>query len=199
MVVAGKNGGFMLKNTALTVLCALLFLPAAHAADLHACKLSPDRRSVTVLVSNPYTPETHCTVNCHVTFPGEGINIVSITCARTVPGGAKDFALCSRTRDNNGVFVKLADAGNSEGSSRWPKIPTRMTTMTRTSLASKFASKARKCSGCSRGNSVHGLTACCRWSRPLRELASSDPKQEGPVEAGPTIFVLDGCWGFNSV
>jgi hypothetical protein len=114
MVVAGKNGGFMLKNTALTVLCALLFLPAAHAADLHACKLSPDRRSVTVLVSNPYTPETHCTVNCHVTFPGEGINIVSITCARTVPGGAKDFALCSRTRDNNGVFVKLADAGNSE-------------------------------------------------------------------------------------
>ena len=65
-------------------------------------------------MSNPYTPETHCTVNCHVTFPGEGINIVSITCARTVPGGAKDFALCSRTRDNNGVFVKLADAGNSE-------------------------------------------------------------------------------------
>ena len=104
----------MLKNTALTVLCALLFLPAAHAADLHACKLSPDRRSVTVPVSNPYAQETRCTVNCHVTFPGEGINIVSITCARTVQGGVKDFEFCSRTRDNNGVFVKLADAGNSE-------------------------------------------------------------------------------------
>ena len=59
----------MLKNTALAALCALLFLPAAHAADLHACKLSADRRSVTVLVSNPYTQETHCTVNCHITFP----------------------------------------------------------------------------------------------------------------------------------
>ena len=93
---------------------AFVFAGRARRADLHACKLSPDRRSVTVLVSNPYTQETHCTVNCHVTFPGEGINIVSITCARTVPGGAKDFALCSRTRDNNGVFVKLADAGNSE-------------------------------------------------------------------------------------
>jgi len=31
-----------------------------------------------------------------------------------VPGDAKDFELCSRTRDNNAVFVKLADAGNSQ-------------------------------------------------------------------------------------
>jgi len=46
--------------------------------------------------------------------PDEGINIVSITCAKTVPGGVKDFELCARSRDNNGVFVKLADAGNSE-------------------------------------------------------------------------------------
>jgi hypothetical protein len=89
-------------------------LAAAHAADLHTCKLSADRRLVAVLVSNPYPQETQCTVNCHVTFPGEGINIISITCAKSVPGGVKDFELCSRTRDNNGVFVKLADAGNSE-------------------------------------------------------------------------------------
>ena len=58
--------------------------------------------------------DTSCTVNCHVTFPGEGINIASISCTKTVPGGAKDFELCSRTRDNNAVFVKLADAGNSQ-------------------------------------------------------------------------------------
>src|SRR5262245_28278617 len=104
----------MLKKYTVTALCANLLLASAHAADLHICKLSADRRSVTVLVSNPYPQETHCTVNCHVTFPGEGINIVSITCAKTVPGGVKDFELCSRTRDNNGVFVKLADAANSE-------------------------------------------------------------------------------------
>ena len=64
-------------------------------------------------MSNPYTQETSCTVNCHVTFPGEGINIASISCTKTVPGGAKNFELCSRTRDNNALFVKLTDAGNS--------------------------------------------------------------------------------------
>jgi hypothetical protein len=113
-MVGGQKRGIMLKSCTATALCACLLLTAAHAADLHTCKLSADRHSVTVLVSNPFQQETHCTVNCHITFPGEGINIVSITCAKTVPGGVTDFELCSRTRDNNGVFVKLADAGNSE-------------------------------------------------------------------------------------
>ena len=53
-------------------------------------------------------------MNCHVTFPGEGINIASISCTKTVPGGAKNFELCSRTRDNSAVFLKLADSGNSQ-------------------------------------------------------------------------------------
>src|SRR5262245_66528191 len=61
----GKRG-LMLKNCTVTALCAYLLLSAAHAADLHTCKLSADRRLVTVLVSNPYQQETHCTVNCHV-------------------------------------------------------------------------------------------------------------------------------------
>jgi hypothetical protein len=104
----------MLRNCAIAALSAFLLLPVAHAADLHTCKPTADRRSGTVLVSNPYAQETSCTVNCHITFPGEGINIASISCTKTVPGGAKDFELCSPTRDNNAVFVKLADAGNSE-------------------------------------------------------------------------------------
>jgi len=120
MVIAAKKG-LMLKKCTVTALGTYLLLMAAHAADLHTCKLSADRRLVMVLVSNPYPQETHCTVNCHVTFPGEGINIVSITCAKTVPGGVRDFELCSRTRDNNGVFVKLADAGNSR--SCWLTTP----------------------------------------------------------------------------
>jgi hypothetical protein len=90
----------------------LLFAPAAEAADLHACKLSPDRRSVTVTVSNPYAQETHCQVNCHITIPGPGV--ASISCGRTVPANAKDFVLCTRTRDNNAQYVKLSDDGNSE-------------------------------------------------------------------------------------
>lgn len=92
----------------------LLLAPIVQAADLHTCKLSDDKRSVTVLVSNPYSQETCCTVNCHVRFPGEGIRIDSISCTKTVPAGAKDFELCSRTRDNGGVYVRLDDPGNSD-------------------------------------------------------------------------------------
>jgi hypothetical protein len=85
---------------------------AAQAADIHACRLSPDKRSVTVLVSNPYAQETHCTVNCHVAIPGGGI--ASISCTKTVPGGSKDFELCTRTRSDNRAYAKLSDAGNAE-------------------------------------------------------------------------------------
>ncbi|HEY6025020.1 MAG TPA: hypothetical protein VIV34_12690 [Pseudolabrys sp.] len=103
----------MLRFSALAT-AAVLFAPIAHAADLHTCRLSDDKRSVTVLVSNPYAQETSCTVNCHIRFPGEGIRIDSISCTKTVPAGAKDFELCSRTRDNGGVYVRLDDPGNSE-------------------------------------------------------------------------------------
>jgi hypothetical protein len=85
---------------------------AAQAADIHACRLSPDKRSVTVLVSNPYAQETHCTVNCHVAIPGGGV--ASISCTKTVPGGARDFELCTRTRSDNRDYAKLSDAGNAE-------------------------------------------------------------------------------------
>jgi hypothetical protein len=85
---------------------------AAQAADIHACRLSPDKRSVTVLVSNPYAQETHCTVNCHVAIPGGGV--ASISCTKTVPGGARDFELCTRTRPDNRDYAKLSDAGNAE-------------------------------------------------------------------------------------
>lgn len=96
---------------AAAILIFLASFGAAQAADFHACKLSPDKRSVTVLVSNPYAQETHCTVNCHVALPGSGI--ASISCTKTVPGGAKDFELCVRTRDG-GDYAKLSDAGNAE-------------------------------------------------------------------------------------
>jgi hypothetical protein len=89
-----------------------LFAMPANAADIHACKLSSDKRSVAVTVSNPYTQETHCTVNCHVSIPGSGV--ASISCTKMVPGGAKDFELCTRSRDGGAEYVRLSDAGNAE-------------------------------------------------------------------------------------
>jgi hypothetical protein len=109
-----KKGDLTLKSCTAAALLVHLLVSAPHAADLHTCKLSADLRSVTVSVTNPYAQETSCTVNCHVAFPAEGIKIASISCTKTVPGRAKDFELCARTRDNNAVFVKLADAGNSD-------------------------------------------------------------------------------------
>jgi hypothetical protein len=94
------------------VLILLSSLGAAQAANIHACRISPDKRSVTVLVSNPYAQETHCTVNCHIALPGDGV--ASISCTKTVPGGARDFELCTRARSDNRDYAKLHDAGNAE-------------------------------------------------------------------------------------
>lgn len=95
------------------VTAATAFTSVVRAADLHVCKLSFDRKTVAVLVSNPYAQETHCTVNCHLILPGEGIRSESISCAKTVPAGAKEFELCTRTREN-GAYVRVSSDSNSE-------------------------------------------------------------------------------------
>lgn len=92
---------------------ACLSAEAASAADLHVCKLSSDRKVLTVLVSNPYAQETSCTVNCHLILPGEGIHSESISCTKTVPAGAKEFELCTRTRQA-GAYVRVSSDSNSE-------------------------------------------------------------------------------------
>ncbi|MCK9919937.1 hypothetical protein MXD81_63485 [Microbacteriaceae bacterium K1510] len=103
-----------MRQYLLTVVAAVAaFASVAHAADLHVCKLSADKKSVTVLVSNPYAQETHCTVNCHLILPGEGIHSESISCGKTVPAGAKEFELCTRTRQT-GAYVRVDSDSNSE-------------------------------------------------------------------------------------
>lgn len=95
------------------VTVAMAFTSVVRAADLHVCKLSSDHKTVAVLVSNPYAQETHCTVNCHLILPGEGIRSESISCAKTVPAGANEFELCTRTREN-GAYVRVSSDSNSE-------------------------------------------------------------------------------------
>lgn len=103
----------MVKHS-MAVVSALMTLGyEAAAADLHTCKLSPDKKSVSVLISNPYAQETHCNVNCHLILPGSGIRTESITCGKTVPGGAKDFELCSKAREE-GPYLRVDSSSNSE-------------------------------------------------------------------------------------
>lgn len=102
-----------MRRHSIVIAAALALVSAAQAADLHVCKISPDRKTLTVLVSNPYAQETHCTVNCHLILPGEGIRSESISCGKTVPAGAKDFELCARTRQA-GEYVRVSTDSNSE-------------------------------------------------------------------------------------
>lgn len=93
---------------ALVLLVAILFAVAASAEEVtapHQCKLSPDRKQVTVLVSNPFAQTTFCQVNCHLpTGPG---GMASVSCGKEVEGGAKDFVLCERSRDNGAQYIKM--------------------------------------------------------------------------------------------
>lgn len=102
-----------MRLQSIVIAAALTLASAAQAADLHICKLSPDRKSLTVLVSNPYAQETHCTVNCHLILPGEGIRSESISCTKMVPAGAKEFELCTRTRQT-GAYIRVSPDSNSE-------------------------------------------------------------------------------------
>ncbi len=46
--------------------------------------------------------------------PGRGDQHCQYFLHQNGAGGAKNFELCSRTRDNSAVFLKLADSGNSQ-------------------------------------------------------------------------------------
>ena len=98
-------------RVATIILIFLSSLGAAQAADIYSCQIAPDKRSVSVLVSNPYAKETHCTVNCHVALTGGGIS--SISCTKTVPADAKDFVMCTRT-SKDPEYSKLRDAGDAD-------------------------------------------------------------------------------------
>lgn len=102
-----------MRRLSALALAGLAFASGAWGADLYTCKISPDRKSVAVLVSNPYAQETHCTVNCHLILPGSGIHSESISCGKTVPAAAKDFELCTRSRDK-GEYLRVDSDSNAE-------------------------------------------------------------------------------------
>jgi hypothetical protein len=66
---------------------------AAQAAE--PCRLSPDNRSVTVVVSNPFPLEVSYKMTCTYRRPDGGT--ASVSCKNMVPASARDFVLCTRT------------------------------------------------------------------------------------------------------
>ena len=74
-------------------------LGTAQAADDEPCKLSPNKRWVTMVVSNPLALEVDLTVTCYFPLPDGGMT--SVSCTKKVPAGAKNFELCTRTSWDN--------------------------------------------------------------------------------------------------
>jgi hypothetical protein len=73
---------------------AMLMAGQAYAADVATCKMSPDRKTVTVVATNPYSQVMACEVNCDVSPPH---GLATVVCVKPVPVGAKDFVMCTET------------------------------------------------------------------------------------------------------
>ena len=85
----------------------------AFAADNASCKLSADRKTVSVVATNPYGQPMQCEVNCNMAVAG---GISTAVCVKPVPVGAKDLVMCTEPADQGhpytaikGSEVKCAD------------------------------------------------------------------------------------------
>jgi hypothetical protein len=96
----------------LFILFALLLPLTAQAQTKFTCEVSPDRLSLRILVTNPYDQDTHCQVNCHIRAPNGGT--ISGSCAKTVPGKAENFLLCTQERQNKQQYGAMLSSSNAE-------------------------------------------------------------------------------------
>jgi hypothetical protein len=81
-----------------------LAVEPALAADVATCTLGADQKTVTVTANNPYSQVMACEVTCDMAIP-DGIS--SITCAKPVPVGAKDFVICTRSAQQGHVYTRV--------------------------------------------------------------------------------------------
>lgn len=88
------------------VLPALLVVAAQPtlAAEVAVCKLSPDKKTVSVVMSNPYSQQMQCEVNCNMTLPG---GIATVVCVKPVPVGTKDQVMCTETADEGRLYTAI--------------------------------------------------------------------------------------------
>lgn len=73
-------------------------------AAQHRCELSPDRRVVSLLVTNPGAQPSECTVNCYLPYKG---GTATVTCTKVVAANAASAPLCAHGREKDGQFTKL--------------------------------------------------------------------------------------------
>lgn len=79
----------------------------AFAADNAICKLSDDKKVVTVIASNPYSQVMQCEVNCHMAIPN---GISTVVCVKPVAVGAKDQVICTEPLGEGKAYSRLKEA-----------------------------------------------------------------------------------------
>jgi hypothetical protein len=77
------------------------------AADVATCTLSPDKKTVTVTATNPYSKIMACEVNCDMAIPD---GIATVVCVKPVPVGAKDFVMCTETAGEGHSYTRVKGA-----------------------------------------------------------------------------------------
>jgi hypothetical protein len=87
----------------LVLMLGFLMLIAAPGAGLaQTCAISPDGATVRLIISNPHTRATTCSVDC--TLRTSRGSEVSVSCSKTVPANAGNFEVCARTREDGALF-----------------------------------------------------------------------------------------------
>jgi hypothetical protein len=102
---ATPEGDFMKRLTGAVAM--LVAAAPVFAADVATCTLSPDKRTVTVTATNPYSKVMACEVNCDMAIPN---GIGTVVCVKPVPVGAKDFVMCTEIAAEGRSYTRVKGA-----------------------------------------------------------------------------------------
>jgi hypothetical protein len=83
---------------------AIMIAGQAYAADVATCTLGPDKKTVTVTATNPYSQVMACEVNCDMALQG---GIATVVCVKPVPVGAKDFVMCTDKASGDHLYTRV--------------------------------------------------------------------------------------------
>jgi hypothetical protein len=86
---------------------AIVIAGQAYAGDVATCTLGPDKKTVTVTATNPYSQVMACEVNCDIALAG---GIATVVCVKPVPPGAKDFVMCTDKASGDHLYTRVKGA-----------------------------------------------------------------------------------------
>ncbi len=103
-----------MRRLVFAIVVSLVPLAAqAQTKTNFVCRVSDDKLTLRVFVTNPYEQQTHCTVNCHLSGTSPG-STFSSSCGKSVPGKASDFLLCEQQLPDKRTYGAVDATSNAE-------------------------------------------------------------------------------------